>query len=58
GKTDENGQTVADGEAKSGDLFATIFRAAGIDHEKEYYVGARPIPITDFGCSPIEDVLA
>lgn len=58
GKTDEDGQTVADGEAKAGDLFATIFRAAGIDHEKEYHVGARPIPITDFGCSPIEEVLA
>jgi len=58
GKTDADGNTVADGELKAGDLFATIYQALGIDHEKEYYVGARPIPITDFGCKPVSDVLA
>ena len=58
GKTDPDGNTVVDGEAKAGDVFATIFRALGVDHEKEYHLGARPIPIVDFGCSPIEQVLA
>ena len=58
GKTDEDGNTVKDGEIKAGDLFATIFDAIGIGHETEYYIGARPIPIVDFGCKPVKDVLA
>lgn len=58
GKTDLDGHKVEDGEMKSGDLFATIFAALGIDHKKEYYVGARPIPIVDFGCKPTMEVLA
>ena len=43
GKTDADGHTVVEGEAKAGDLFATIFSAVGIDPTKEYQVGARPI---------------
>ena len=39
-------------------VFATIFTALGIDYKKEYHVGARPIPIVDFGCKPVMDVLA
>ena len=58
GKTDPDGQTVVDGQTKSGDVFATIFKALGIDHEKEYHIGARPIPIVDFGCEAIDEVLA
>ncbi len=58
GKTDADGQTVVEGEVKAGDLFATIFSAVGIDPTKEYHVGARPIPIVDFGCQPIKDILA
>ena len=38
----EDGQTVADGEIKAGHLFATIFKAIGIDIYKEYHLGARP----------------
>ena len=57
GKTDADGNKVVDGEAKAGDLFATIFKALGIDWETEYHVGSRPIPITDFGCNPINEVL-
>ncbi len=57
GKTDADGHKVEDGEMKSGDLFATIFTALGIDYKKEYHVGARPIPIVDFGCKPVMDVL-
>ncbi len=57
GETDAEGQTVVDGEANAGDLFATILAALGIDHEHEYMLGARPIPLSDFGSRPIEAVL-
>ena len=39
-------------------LFATIYRALGINHTKNYYLGARPIPLTDPGTEPIREVLA
>jgi len=58
GKTDVDGMTVVDGEANAGNLFATIFSALGIDHEKEIMFGSRPIPLTDFGSSPITAVLS
>ncbi|MBM4075779.1 MAG: DUF1501 domain-containing protein [Planctomycetes bacterium] len=58
GKTDPDGQTVVEGELKSGDLFATIFTALGIDPKKEFYVGTRPIPIVDFGSRVVTDVIA
>ncbi len=57
GKSDPDGHTVIDGEVKAGDLFATIFEAVGIDHKHELHVGARPVPITDFGCGPIKALL-
>lgn len=58
GKTDPDGLTVEDGEMNAGDLFATIFAALGIDHEKEYMLGSRPIPIADFGAAPVTELLA
>ncbi len=58
GKTDKDGQTVADGEIGAGELFATIYEALGIHHEKEYYIGARPIPLVNPGIKPVRDVLA
>ncbi len=58
GKTDPDGHKVEDGEMKAGDLFATIFAALGVDYKKEYHLGARPIPIVDFGCKPVPEVLA
>lgn len=58
GKSDEDGQTVADGEIGAAQLFATIFHALGIDHEKEYYVGVRPVPLTEPGTEPLEEVIA
>ncbi len=58
GKTDPDGNTVAEGEASAGDLFATILAALGIDPLKEYMLGARPIPLSDFGSKPIKEVLA
>lgn len=58
GKTDEKGHTVVDGELNAGDLFATILQAVGIEHDKEYMLGARPIPLSDFGSEPVKDVLS
>ncbi len=58
GKTDTDGLKLEEEEMKSGDLFATIFSALGIDYKKEYHVGARPIQIVDFGCNPATEVLA
>jgi uncharacterized protein (DUF1501 family) len=58
GKTDPDGMSVIDGETTAGDLFATIFETLGIDYEKEYMLGSRPIPVADFGASPIRGILA
>ncbi|TWU06295.1 DUF1501 domain-containing protein [Stieleria varia] len=58
GKTDEDGQSVVEGEMNAGDLFATIFAALGIEHDKEYMVGSRPVPLSDFGSTPCREVLA
>jgi uncharacterized protein (DUF1501 family) len=57
GKTDENGNTVVEGEMSAGDLYSTIFAALGIDHTKEYMLGSRPIPIADFDSTPCYSIL-
>lgn len=58
GKTDADGNRVTHGQIGAKDLFATIYEAIGIDHEKEYHLGSRPIPLVDFGAKPVKDVLA
>lgn len=58
GKTTDDGQRVADGEIGAGELFATIFEALGIPHDKEYHVGSRPIPLVNPGIHPVREVLA
>lgn len=58
GASDEDGNRVKDGEIGAAELFATIFEAVGINHEKEYYLGARPIPLTNPGTKPVKEVLA
>ena len=58
GKSDEDGRTVVEGKIGAAQLFATIFQALGIDHQKDYYIGARPLPLTDPGTQPIREVLA
>ncbi|MCC9606200.1 DUF1501 domain-containing protein [Blastopirellula sp. JC733] len=58
GATDEDGQTVKDGEVDAGDLFATIYQALGIDPHTEYHVGSRPIPLVHEKASVVTDVLA
>jgi hypothetical protein len=57
GKTDDDGQHVAEGEIGAAELFATIFQAVGIDPAKEYHVGSRPVPLTEPGTNPVADVL-
>ncbi|MFN0051422.1 MAG: DUF1501 domain-containing protein [Planctomycetales bacterium] len=58
GKTDEDGHKVAEGEVGAAELFATIYQALGINPQKNYHVGARPVPLTDPGTKPISEVLA
>jgi hypothetical protein len=58
GKTDATGRAVVDGQVGPAELFATIYQALGIDHQKEYMVGARPVPLTDSGTEPVRAVLA
>lgn len=58
GASDEDGRTVKDNPVGAAELFATIFQAVGIDHQKEYHLGSRPLPLTDPGTQPIRDILA
>lgn len=58
GASDEDGLTVKEGKVGANEVFATIFQAIGIDHQKQYQVGSRPVPLTDIGTRPIRDVLA
>jgi uncharacterized protein (DUF1501 family) len=58
GKTDPTGRSVMDGQIGPGELFATIYQALGIDHEKSYMVGVRPVPLTDPGTEPVRAVLS
>ena len=58
GKTDKDGNEVSEGEVGAGELFATVLEAAGIRHNKEYHVGARPVPLVNPGIKPIKEVLA
>jgi len=58
GRTDATGNRVADGEINAARLFATIYRALGINPRKNYYVGARPVPLTEPGTEPVREVLA
>jgi hypothetical protein len=58
GKTDETGNRVVEGEIGAGEVFATIYRALGLNHQKNYYVGSRPVPLTNPGTKPVTAVLA
>jgi hypothetical protein len=58
GASDASGNRVADGEINAARLFATIYRALGINHQKNYHVGSRPVPLTDPGTEPVREVLA
>jgi uncharacterized protein (DUF1501 family) len=58
GKSDATGNRVVEGEVGAAELFATIYQALGISHRKNYYVGSRPVPLTEPGTNPIKAVLA
>jgi len=58
GKSDPKGNTVVAEEADAGSLFATIYSALGLDPNKNYYVGSRPIPLVNPGVEPIKAVLS
>jgi len=53
GQTDPTGNTVKEGEIDAGRLFATVYKALGINPHKNYYVGSRPIPLVDPGTEAI-----
>ncbi len=58
GKTDPTGNRVVDGQVAAPEVYATIYSALGIRPNKNYYVGARPIPLTEPNTKAIKDVLA
>lgn len=58
GKTDADGNKVAEGEVNAGDVSATIFQALGINPRKNYRVGPRPVPLAPEGSKPIKTLLA
>jgi hypothetical protein len=57
GKSDPTGNTVAESPVDAGMLFATIYRALGIKPSKNYYIGARPVPLVNPGVEEISEVL-
>lgn len=57
GKTDENGNTVADGKVGAAEMVATIYKALGINPKKNYKLGQRPIPLVQEHTEPIATVL-
>ena len=57
GKSDATGNRVAEGEVGAAELFATIYRALSINPQKNYYLGARPIPLTEPGTKAIKELL-
>jgi uncharacterized protein (DUF1501 family) len=58
GASDDDGQTVKEGKVGAPEVFATIFQAIGLDHQKQYQVGSRPVALTDIGTKAIREVLA
>jgi uncharacterized protein (DUF1501 family) len=57
GKTDPKGNTVTAEEVDAGSLFATVYSALGLDPNKNYYVGSRPIPLVNPGVEPIRSLV-
>jgi len=57
GETDELAKTIVSRPVSVPDLHATIYRALGVNHEKDLYDGDRPVPITDRG-TPLAEVFA
>jgi uncharacterized protein (DUF1501 family) len=58
GKTNATGTAIVDRQVNGGHLFATYFRALGLDPAKKFYIDQRPIPMIDPSGSPIGEILA
>lgn len=58
GSTDADGENPAENPVGAGELFATMLGALGVDPDKEYMVGSRPVPLVNPGIRPISDLLA
>jgi hypothetical protein len=58
GATDADGREVRDNPVSEGDLFATIYRALGVNPRVRHYVGTRPIWATPEGSRPLRELLA
>jgi hypothetical protein len=58
GKTDARGDKVVEGQVAAPEVYATIYSALGIRPDKNYYVGSRPVPLTEPGTKAIKEVLA
>lgn len=57
GETDLDGKDVKDNPVTEGDFFATIYKALGMNPNKENYQGVRPIPLAPFGSKAVADLL-
>jgi hypothetical protein len=57
GATDADGHDVKDNPVSEGDLFATIYRALGVNPRVKHYVGTRPIWATPEGSKQIRELL-
>jgi hypothetical protein len=57
GKTDEDGNTVVEDAVGAGEVFATVLKAMGVNPNREYHVGDRPIPLVNPGIEAIPSLL-
>ena len=57
GASDADGKAVKDNPVSEGDLFATIYKALGIDPRAKHYHGTRPVWLTPEGATPIAALL-
>jgi uncharacterized protein (DUF1501 family) len=57
GETDQDGKEVKSDPVSEGDLFATIYKALGMNPREKHYVGVRPVWATPEGTGPIKELL-
>jgi uncharacterized protein (DUF1501 family) len=57
GASDADGKAVKDNPVSEGDLFATIYKALGVNHRAKHYHGVRPVWLTPEGAKPVEELL-
>ncbi len=57
GATDADGKDVKENPVSEGDLFATIYKALGINHRAKHLTGVRPVWLTPEGSQPVAELL-